>query len=104
MRQDCIAVVSACGICQRERSKPLTPGYLQPTAKPLGLFAGWSVDLITNLPRGPDGETHAAVMVDCWSKWVEIVPLKDRSSATLARTFLLNILAHYGKCAFVHSD
>ncbi len=52
---------------------------LRPTDKPRACFEGWSIDLFTNLePQHEDGFQHCIVAIDCFSKWVEIVPIKDR--------------------------
>ncbi len=53
---------------------------LRPTDKPHAPFEGWSLDLITNLEPEVEGFKHCLVAVDCFSKWVEIVPLKNKQS------------------------
>ncbi len=54
---------------------------LRPTDKPRGAFEGWSIDLITNLdPPNEEGYKHCIVAVDCFSKWVEIYPIKNKLS------------------------
>ena len=75
-----------------------------PTAKPLGMFVGWALDLITSLPETEEGEKYLILAIDCYSKWVECGALTNCESQTIAQWFYTNVLARYGKCAFVRTD
>ena len=78
---------------------------LRPTDKPRGCFEGWSIDLITNLePVSEEGYRHAVIAVDCFSKWVEIGPLRDKKATTLASWFYNEIIARFGKPRWVCVD
>ena len=63
-----------------------------------------SVDLAVNLPETSEGHKHALVVVDGFSKWVEVVALKDRASLTVARGFLSGVISRYGVPVVVRSD
>ena len=65
---------------------------------------GWSIDLITNLPPGPNGEVHCIVAVDVFSKYVEIYPIADKSSTTVGNWFFSEIIARYGLPVWVRTD
>ena len=66
---------------------------------------GWSLDLIVNLePVSEEGYKHCLVAVDCFSKWVEIVPIKDRASATLANWLYREFLPRFGKPRWFRVD
>jgi hypothetical protein len=80
MRRDCHEVVGQCQGCISERFDWTKQLALRPTDKPHAPFEGWSVDLITNLDPEVDGFRHCIVAVDCFSKWTEIVPIRDRTS------------------------
>ncbi len=61
--------------------------------------------MIVNLsPPGPGGEIHAIVAVDPMTKWVEIGPLKDKASSTMANWFHNQITCRYGPPAIVRCD
>ena len=63
-----------------------------------------SVDLAIKLPESTDGYIHALIVVDGFSKWVEVLPLKDRLSKTVARAFLHGVVSRYGVPVVVWSD
>ena len=66
---------------------------------------GWSLDLITNLaPTTEEGFKHCLVCVDCFSKFVEIFPLKSKSSKEVSIVFYREIVARYGKPKWVRVD
>ena len=64
-----------------------------PTAKPLGMFIGWALDLITSLPETDEGEKYLIVAIDCYSKWVECGALTNCKSRTIAQWFYTNGMA-----------
>ena len=72
--------MGSCVGCTSERFDWTKQLALRPTDKPSQPFEGWSMDLITNLDPPVEGYYHCLVAVDCFSKWVEIVPIKDRTS------------------------
>lgn len=51
-----------------------------------------------------DGERHCIVAVDCFSKWVEIIPIKDRTSRTIADWFYRELVPRFGKPKWVRVD
>ena len=66
---------------------------------------GWSVDLITYLiPPTSDGLKHCIVAVDCFSKWVEIKPIADRTSDTLANWLYRDLIPRFGKPRWLRLD
>ena len=44
------------------------------------------------------------IIVDGFSKWVEVLPLKDRASKTVAKIFLNEVISHYGAPVVVIFD
>ena len=62
------------------------------------------MDLITNLDPSVEGFHHCVVAVDCFSKWVEIVPLRDRSSQTLADWLYRDLVPRFGKPRWIRVD
>ena len=65
---------------------------------------GWAVDLMPDLPPGSNNHTIAILTVDCYSKFVELASIADRSSTTTAQWFLHTIIHRYGKPVFVRTD
>lgn len=90
---------------QVEAAKFLPPRHLHPHPKNTRPFHTWAIDLITNLtPPGPRGEVHAVVCVCAFSKWVEIGPLADRTSSTVASWFHREITCRFGTPSIVRCN
>lgn len=78
---------------------------MRPTDRPRGPLEGWSIDLITGLePKSPEGYVHCVVAIDCFSKWVEITPLRDKSSRTMAHWLETHLLPRFGKPRWIRAD
>ena len=69
---------------------------LLPTPKFTAPFKAWAVDYLPSLPESPEGFKHLLVMVDPFSKWTELVPMKSKSSLEVANVIKLYILARFG--------
>jgi hypothetical protein len=88
-----------------EASKFKDPPHLHPHHKANRPFHTWCVDLMTNLtPAGPNGEVHAIVAVDPFTKWVELGAISDKSSATVTSWFHREITCRFGTPAIVRVD
>jgi hypothetical protein len=83
MKTDAAIWVKSCEICQRIKPK---------NRKKVGFFASRpesavgkevSLDLFGPLPRSSKGNRFALVMVDNFSKWVEIYPLRTITSPVI---------------------
>ena len=73
------------------KSAPLRPTYKY--KKP---FACWSVDYLPKLPVTQDGYKHCLIMVDVFSKWVELFPMKSKQSSEVWEVMLHNVFYRYG--------
>ena len=62
------------------------------------------MDLITNLEPECDGYHHCALAVDCFSKWIEIIPWRDRQSSTLAGWLYREVIPKFGKPRLVRCN
>lgn len=51
-----------------------------------------------------EGYKHCLVAVDCFSKWVEIVPLKTRGSDEIADWLYRELIPRFGKPRWVRVD
>ncbi|GAX81110.1 hypothetical protein CEUSTIGMA_g8544.t1 [Chlamydomonas eustigma] len=101
---DCSKVVKSCQACSVTK---VSFNSVQPVLHPLpirGLMYRWSLDTCGPFPVTTRGHTRVLVAVEHFSKFVEIFPLKDKSSAEIAYHFLHGILARYGACAEVVTD
>jgi len=56
------------------------------------------------IPTSPKGDKYLMVCVDAFSKWVEILPIPDKSAPTCAEAFYYNICCRYGTPKRVRTD
>uniref|UniRef100_H2ZTL0 Integrase catalytic domain-containing protein n=1 Tax=Latimeria chalumnae TaxID=7897 RepID=H2ZTL0_LATCH len=61
------------------------------------------IDYIEGLPRTPGGATYALVIVDAFSKWVEVFPVTNANAVTTAKK-LLTVCASHGIPEAIESD
>jgi transposase InsO family protein len=101
---DSAEAVRRCAVCDRSKaSYNVRPAELSPL--PIqGPGYRWHVDLAGPLPPTPQGHVYVLIAVDAFTKWVEAVPIPDKSSATTADAFLFHVLSRQGACAEVVSD
>jgi transposase InsO family protein len=66
----------------------------------MGLFYRWGVDLCKMLHTPEDGNKYVVVMIDHFTKWVELVPIPEKSSFYLAAA-LKGVLTRFGAPAEV---
>jgi hypothetical protein len=73
-------VIARCEQCDRMRT---SFSFQQFTFFPLpiqGIFYCWSCDLAGELPQTSRGNVYIMIMIEHFSKWVELVALLDKSS------------------------
>jgi hypothetical protein len=74
----------------------------QLTLSPLptqGMFYCWSCDLTRELPQTSKGNVYIMIMIEHFSKWVELVLLSDKSSHSTNQVFLEQVLSRFRACA-----
>jgi hypothetical protein len=64
----------------------------------------WSCDLARELPQTSRGNVYIMIMIEHFSKWVELVTLSDKSSHNTNQTFLQQVLSRFGACAKCLTD
>ncbi len=81
-------VITRCEQCDRVRT---SFSSRQLTFSPLpiqGMFYRWSHDLDRELPQTSKGNVYIMIMIEHFSKWVELVALLDKSSHNTNQAFL----------------
>jgi len=53
-----------------------------------GMFYHWSCDLVGKLPHTCKGNVYIMIMIEHFSKWVELVALLNKSSHNTNQVFL----------------
>jgi len=97
-------LVSHCMVCDRVKASfnALTP-QLHPLPI-MGLGYRWSLDFVGLLPLTVRHNRYVLVMVEHFSKWIELVPSPNKSNEGVAYAFLDRVLSHFGALAEVLTD
>ncbi len=88
--------VSRCMVCDRVRASFNAPTPQLHPMPIMGLGYRWSLDFVGPLPLMERHNRYVLVMVEHFSKWIELVPSPDKSSEGVAYTFLNRVLSHFG--------
>ena len=67
-----------------------------PIDKGLRPFLVWALDYITNLPATVEGYHYLLIMVDVFSKWVELIPMRSKESSEVAEAVRTHVIARFG--------
>lgn len=103
MRGDVHKFVSQCGVCQVVNpihSVISTPKFTTSTTAPMQRVAA---DTIVDLLPTEDGYLHCLVIVDMFTRWVELYPLKTLTAAETRHAFN-NYFCRFGAPAEVLTD
>jgi hypothetical protein len=95
--------VSSCTVCDRVKANFKVK---DPALKPLPImemFYRWGVDLCKMLFKSVSGNKYVVVMIEHFSKWIELVPIPDKTSHHTAAA-LRGVLCRYGAPAEVLTD
>jgi hypothetical protein len=70
----------------------------------MGLFYRFHVDAAVNLPVSDSGMRHVLIIVEAFSKWVELVPVPVLDAITTTTVFEERVLARFGRPVEVVTD
>ena len=78
MLEDCFTYYRGCQECQKFGSVQIAPALAMNLIIKPWPFRGWGIDLIGQICP-PSSKNHKFILVatDCFTKWVEAVPLKN---------------------------
>jgi hypothetical protein len=104
MLDDVRAVVGSCAACDLSRAQfNAQLPMLQPLPV-MGLHYRWSVDLCGPFPTSMAGNRYVMVMVEHYSKFVELAALPAKEARHTAAAFTSRVLGRYGAMAEVLTD
>ena len=104
MRRDVTDYVRACVLCQQYKPLNQKPGGLM---KPVIVSEPWhtvGIDITGPLPKTRRGNRFILVVVDYFTKWVELFPLQSTKATTIAQLFLDEAICRFGFPIRVISD
>ena len=63
-----------------------------------------STDILGPLPETPRHNRYILIVVDYFTKWVEVFPVPDQMAKTCAAVIVNEVIAHLGSPLDLHSD
>jgi len=104
VRKDVCQYVKSCKICQRYKPSITKPsGWMQSTqAMEPGHTQG--VDLMGPFPRSKKQNMYLLVIVDYFTKWVEMFPLRDSKTQKIVKILREEFFTQWGVPKYLVSD
>ena len=103
MRTDTDEFYKACPLCHVHVARPDRPPMGEmPVAQSPGQI--WSMDLIGPLPQSERGYRYALVMLDHYSGWPEVYPLRNKTNEEVWRCIRVDFIPRHGSPRVLISD
>ena len=96
-------ITSDCFICKMNQT-----GLKDQTLEEIPIIPAprttWSVDIIPNMPETPAGHCKAILAVDVFTGFIQVCPLKDKTSKSLLNAIDQTIIRPFGIPKMIRSD
>jgi hypothetical protein len=96
--------VKQCSFCDRVQAHFNRPSLQLQPLPIMGLGYRWSLDFAGPLPKTKHKNLYVLVMIEHFSKWIEVAATTNKSSETVASIFLDKVLSRFGAPAEVLTD
>lgn len=104
MNETIKAYVQACAVCNKNK-KPTRKAKCPLSQYHAGVpLERVHIDFMGPLPETLEGNTNILVMVDQFTKWVEIIPLPSQTAEETARALVDQVFTRIGCPLTIHSD
>lgn len=103
IKKDVTKWTKNCVDCQRAKIHRHTSAPLGQLPTPSGRFQILHVDLVGPLPLS-EGFQHVLTVVDRFTRWPEVIPVRDTSAETCARALMTHWIARFGVPRQIVSD
>jgi len=90
-------------MCQECLDPQALKAARQQTIETTQVLEKMGMDLIGPLPKSKQGHVYALVMQDYFTKWPEVIPLKDATAKSVAGA-LISVILTWGPPAELLSD
>jgi hypothetical protein len=94
--KDFIIIVQKCHTCQTYNNKirsHTTPLYLLVSVGP---FSKWGIDFMACNPQSVGGHGYIIIVVDCFTKWAEVMPTFDNTGKMTTLFIFNHIVTRFG--------
>lgn len=96
--------VVSCTVCQLTKPSQRKPAGLMVPIRPQKPWEYVGVDFVGPLPRTSSGNAYILVFVDYFSKWVEIVAVREATAQVAASKMLSEVFSRHGAPTYLISD
>lgn len=103
MRRICRKLLASCDICQKSKISPHLLGEMH-SVVPIGINDIVCLDLMGPLPVSRSGATQLLVVIDAFSKYVELYPLCRATTKSILRCLTSRYFSEIGKPRIILSD
>ena len=104
MSRDCELYVSSCGICSRNKKSNRRPRAALSSYHVGAPLERVHLDVMGPLVRSEKGNKLILLIVDQFTKWVEICPIPEQSAETTVKNFFESFICRFGVPLQVHTD
>lgn len=103
-KQDVEDWCRSCKVCIAKKG-PIGKGKSPLQIFNVGIpFERVQMDILGPLPVSSKGNQFLLVVIDCFTKWVEVFPLKNIRALTIAEIFVNQVVSRHGIPLEVHTD
>ena len=103
LKSKLMQITENCLICQFNQNAP-RQHFLQRTNLVFAPRVSWACDLIPSLPESATGHTAIFLAVDMFTGYVQLMPLKSKSSPDLIEAVLNGIIRPFGIPKYFRTD
>lgn len=97
MLKDCIDFAKGCQECQIHVGIQHVPASELHSIVKTWPFRGWDLDIIGKIKPGSSGRhRYMLVGIDYFTKWVEVIPLRDVNQEVVINFIQNHILCRFG--------
>ena len=104
MRQDITTHVKTCGRCSVSKKTHRKPKYNLQSFHAGIPMERVHLDILGPFQTSRAGNKYLLVMVDQFTKWIEIEPLPEQSSERIAKASVDRFFSHFGYPNTIHTD
>lgn len=104
MKSDIRLYIRSCQVCQKFKFAHTKKAGLLQSVSASAPGEMWGIDLIGPLPASTQGNTQCLVVVDYFSRWVELFALRRATARAIAAILTKDVFSRFGFPKYILSD